>query len=117
MQGDWYTEAEVPVLWPPDANGQGTRSCVPQLRPSTAKQISRCFFFFFLKREKETKPCSNPLQTSSLFHPLFNIFSGLPPFSPVPMCSDLSCSSSPLLPGFTLHGFVIQIAKLKMQIQ
>ena len=43
MQGDWYTEAEVPILWPPDANGQGTRSCVPQLRPSTAKQISSFF--------------------------------------------------------------------------
>ena len=116
MQGDWYTEAEVPILWPPDANGQGTRSCVPQLRPSTAKQISS-FFLKKKKKERERKPCSNPLQTSSLFHPLFNIFTGLPPFSLVPMCSDLSCSSSPLLPGFTLHGFVIQIAKLKMQIQ
>ena len=116
MQGDWYTEAEVPILWPPDANGQGTRSCVPQLRPSTAKRISSCVFVCFFKEKRETHVhhlVQILYKLPALFHPLFNTISGLSPFSLIPMCSDLSCSSIPLLPGFTLHGFIIQIAKVK----
>ena len=79
---------------------QGTRSCVPELRPGTAKQILK------IERERDKsisitlvfKKKKIPYKFSVLSYPLFYTVTGLPFFSQIPTCSELSYSSITLLP-------------------
>lgn len=78
---------------------QGTRSCVPELRAGTAKQILK------IGRERDKSISITlvfkkkiPYKFSVLSYPLFNTVTGLPFFSQIPTCSELSYSSITLLP-------------------